>query len=91
MAFSDLEDSYPEEPNSHHSDTNHGAAEKEQHQGRENGVVNWKNFGRLNKRPVYRIKNVDMSKDVPTSVLAEGVFGFIDGGQKHRYPRYRRN
>lgn len=82
-ATANLEDTNPEEANTHSCDARDGAAEEEENQERHKNVVNWKYAGEFDKNPVERLKDVDAAEDVATLSLADRVLGFIDAREKH--------
>lgn len=71
MALSNLEELKPEKADPYRSNADNGASEKEKDQEEEEDVVDWKNFGGRDEYPIDGIEDVDMTKDVSTTALAD--------------------
>lgn len=59
--FLNLEDANPQESDANSSNTADGAAEEEQDEESHEDIINRERFGRLNKEPVDRLEDVDVT------------------------------
>ena len=91
VALADLEETKPQEADAHDPDADNGAEEEEQHQQRDEHVIDRKYLGGQNKEPIGRVEDVDVTQDVPAFGLADRVLGLVDSGQEHRYPDEERD
>jgi hypothetical protein len=73
-----LEDSDPQEADSHCSNPRNRTAEEKKHKHGENSIVNGKDVGGLDKSPVNGIEKIDVSEDISTKDLADRVFCFVN-------------
>lgn len=71
MALSNLKKLEPEKADPYCSDADNGAGEEEKDQEEEEDIVDWKDFGGLDEYPVDGIEDVDMTKNVSTTTLAD--------------------
>lgn len=78
MPLSDLEDSDPQEADSHCSNPGNRTAEEKKHKHGEKSIVNGKDVGRLDKSPVNGIEKIDVSEDISTRILQIEFFCFVN-------------
>ena len=70
MAFPDLENLEPEEPNTNRCYADNGAKEKEEHQEEEDDVVDWEDFGRLDEYPVHWVEDLVVAQYIAAVAFA---------------------